>query len=315
MKMTLVLLSSLVSVASATAQCTAKSTIESWSEPLNEPCYVGGGSDSAVCVGYPLCCVKRGTCRTLVTPTMARRGAGVSYTAAYYDGGCWSKASSKNSTAPGCMGKQGECNAAYLEATNGATTAAGLMATVPTATKEAITQDTPCIHWNVISVAVTMSADRSDFCSSYGRCPGGQHNPVCKRIGEAAGMVSGPDLTWVDCTTVAGSTVMTATINLPDTLGAGTAMANLETNLGTATKASAYLSNNAHLQGYGGSQYAVTVTTDPVIVQTHRAGLSTTVLIIIIAGASVAALLILILLYCCLCKGKKTGARKGTETA
>jgi len=82
-------------------------------DAVNEPCYV----HDAVCEGYPVCCVTKGTC-------VSQHGGMVSSNSKYYEGGCWSPDSSKKTMAPGCS-KQGECNAMYLEHMKGGTTKAG----------------------------------------------------------------------------------------------------------------------------------------------------------------------------------------------
>merc|ERR1719482_1426636 len=57
----------------------AKPTASS-ADPLNEPCYI---HDGGTCVGYMVCCVKIGTCKT-------RGGITVSSNKKYYMGGCLS---------------------------------------------------------------------------------------------------------------------------------------------------------------------------------------------------------------------------------
>lgn len=324
--------------------CLSRETIAAWPAlPINEPCYVGGGSDESVCRGYPSCCVTRGTCATLISPSMIPRGAGVMTNADYYDGRCWSADSSTGTTAPGCQGKAGECNFEAIAAasiasssypdTRPAGAAEGLMSPVPQARLDSISSNEPCIHWDVIQVEVTLTNDRSDFCSSYGRCPGGAHDQVCQRIGEAAGL-TGDALTWVECTTVAGSTIMTATIDLPyegsgmTAVPAETAMANLRTNIGTTAAATSFLSNNAHLAGYGGGPFTATAAQAPVMTQTHHIEsectwpvgdtcLDETNLIIVVVCTVVGGLLLC--LICCFVLKKfmapKAAAGKGSATS
>jgi len=91
--------------------------------PINEPCYEHVG----LCKGYPVCCVKYGTCKDL-------GGSAVSSNLAYYEGGCQSLSSSKKAwDAPenkDCT-EQGECLAAYIESTAGGVTVPGYAADVP----------------------------------------------------------------------------------------------------------------------------------------------------------------------------------------
>lgn len=86
------------------------------SEPVNEPCYIQGGTDSnGPCQGYPLCCVTKGTC-------VSTHGGMLSSNVKYYEGGCTSPESRSGMT---CPSVQGECNAPYLEFAKNATTVQG----------------------------------------------------------------------------------------------------------------------------------------------------------------------------------------------
>ena len=130
--------------------CLSERHIAAWGTPLNEPCYV----HDSVCVGYPVCCVTRGTCRS-------QHGGLVSSTASYYEGGCYSNSSSRRGFAPGCRGKQGECNIPYLQATRGVTTQPSAITTIPAATMQRLAlenvQDvTPCVTWDTIEVSLML---------------------------------------------------------------------------------------------------------------------------------------------------------------
>jgi hypothetical protein len=91
--------------------------------PINEPCY----NHVDLCQGYPVCCVKYGTC-------IALGGSTLSSNLAYYEGGCQSLNSSKKawdtSENKECK-EQGECLAAYLQTSTGGTTKGDKMADVP----------------------------------------------------------------------------------------------------------------------------------------------------------------------------------------
>jgi len=96
--------------------------------PINEPCYNHAGLCGG---GYPVCCVKYGTC-------MAIGGVTLSSNLAYYEGGCQSLNSSKTAwdTAENqdCK-EQGECLAAYIQSNTGGFTnmrnGTALMADIP----------------------------------------------------------------------------------------------------------------------------------------------------------------------------------------
>lgn len=93
-------------------------TTASSADNLNEPCYV----HDAACDGYPVCCVKAGTC-------VSEHGGMVSSNAKYYMGGCVSPNSRAGALPDGCA-KQGECHAMYLQHMKGGTTKAGLSVAV-----------------------------------------------------------------------------------------------------------------------------------------------------------------------------------------
>ena len=76
----------------------------------------------AACEGYPVCCVKTGTC-------VSDHGGMVSSNAKYYEGGCVSPNSRARALPDGCA-KQGECHAMYLEHMKGGTPKAGVAASV-----------------------------------------------------------------------------------------------------------------------------------------------------------------------------------------
>ena len=213
MKTVAVVAASLIAYVSADT-CAAKSAIEAWPSPVNEPCYIHGGT----CSGGQVCCVKAGTCKSL--------GGMVSSTTRYYEGHCYSDKSSRNATAPGCQGKVGECNNYLLNNTMGqVASSTSLVNPVPDAAQTRMEGsnflDEPCNGngvdgaWNVITASLTLTNDYSDLvaASHYGPPgPTDKANAICQRIGEAAGLTYG-HRKWVICSYTAGSTIIDAVIN------------------------------------------------------------------------------------------------------
>lgn len=267
--------------------------VSSWSAPVNEPCY----NPEDVCVGYRVCCVKTGTCKS-------EHGGSVSSNADYYEGGCYSDKSSKRTFAPGCGTKVGECNAAYLESAQGATTVASAIGTpaADVTARLAKGKSSICQTWDQVIVKVVLAgASLSDFQAH------GYSNPVysmCPKFATAAGVASG----YVACAAAApsssrrklqsgGGVELTATIQAyGDGVTTATVTAGIETNMGTPELATQMLTSDS---------YPVTVeaapamsSMDPSGVETViGGGLSTPVLIVIIVVAALVALVVLFLVY------------------
>jgi hypothetical protein len=164
---------------SPSVPCLTELDVTSWPDtPVNEPCYV----HDAVCQGYPVCCVTYGTC-------ISQHGGMVSSNALYYEGGCHSEDSSHGITAPGCQGKQGECNVPYLQSAMGASTSSSAISTVSDAVlarlaHEFVHDATPCVVWDSVEVEFTMpDASISDFGGRWG-----QATSLCRKIASAAGV-------------------------------------------------------------------------------------------------------------------------------